>query len=374
MSRLSSVAILPRAIRGTKGRTSALMQGSINILRAAQAWDDIVAATAPLRILRIVDESGPAPVTADFAAHEIGLDAFGCNTPNHALAAALAARAAACPNVTLLDNTRFEALDNNADGVTAHTSKGVIHARLCVAGDGRESAVRQAAGIGARRTDFGQQAITCLIDHSKPHDAISTEFHRPGGPFTLVPLPGNRSSVVWVDFTAPAERHQALSKPDFTVALQQRSANALGRITLASPPSAFPLMGLSADSLTAPRVALIAEAAHVLHPLGAQGLNLSLRDAAFLAETIADAMRLGEDPGSAAVLASYARKRRADLAFRHYGTNGLNQLVSRNAGLVKALRRTGLQTVAGIAPLKHLAMREGLAPGQDSRLAQGQPL
>jgi 2-octaprenyl-6-methoxyphenol hydroxylase len=228
--------------------------------------------------------------------------------------------------------------------------------------------VRELAGIECRIHDFGQKAITCLLKHTKPHDFVSTEFHRPAGPFTLVPLPDKNSSLVWVEKSEDAD---AFFKSDMRAAIEEKSGGLLGAIELAAPAAAWPLQSLKAKSLIAPRVALMAEAAHVLHPVGAQGLNLSLRDAAALAETIADAMRLGQDPGSKAVLEEYARKRGADVMTRAVGTESLSHLMTSEFPLAKQVRRGGFRIVAGVPPLRHLAMQEGLAPGNGSRLIAG---
>lgn len=361
----------------TDARTAALMQGSINVLRAAGAWNDCAGHGAELRILRIIDENGRrgAAVQADFRASEIGLDAFAVNMPNNILRAALCERARGIQNITLLPGRTLAGFTNDGR-VTATLDNGIIiDAALLVGADGRHSKVREIAGIASRTHDFGQSAITCLIEHTKPHDYISTEFHRPAGPFTLVPLPGKMSSVVWVDHADEADALMKISKPSFMQALQDRTRDALGTVRLMAGPSCWPLLGLRAARLTAARVALIAEAAHVLHPLGAQGLNLSLRDAAALAEVIADAARLGLDIGSAVTLAAYEKRRVADVDGRVYGTEGFNHLVSNSKTAVHGLRRAGLRVVSGFAPLKNIAMQQGLAPQDaESRLLRGQAL
>ncbi len=358
-------------------RTAALMQGTVRILRAAGAWDSCAAHGADLRTLRIVDENGRrgAAVTADFRASEIGLDAFAVNMPNAVLRAALCDRARTVKNITLLPGRRLADYSTESRVHATLDDGTIINATLIVGADGRESAVRTIAGIETRVQEFGQSAITCLIEHNRPHDNISTEFHRPSGPFTLVPLPGKTSSVVWVEHTADADALMSVSRPSFMQALQDRTRDALGGVRMVAGPSCWPLIGLRAARLTAPRMALIAEAAHVLHPLGAQGLNLSLRDAAALAETIADAARLGLDIGSAVTLAAYEKRRVADVDGRVYGTEGFNHLVSNNKSAIHNLRRAGLKLVSGITPLRNIAMQQGLAPqDENSRLLKGHAL
>lgn len=355
------------------GRTAALMQGSVNILQASGAWERARKFGEELQTLRIIDDSGAGePVRAEFCADEIGLPAFGVNMPNEPLRAALGETVKEIRNVTVL-NAALAGFEADAFGVRAHFAGGeTVSAKLIVGADGRKSLTRELAGIKVWQRDYGQHAITCLIDHTEPHGNVSTEFHRPSGPFTLVPLPGNRSSVVWVDYDAEAAEFMGLSRHAFTRALQERSRDLLGKVTLATEPQSCPLAALKAKKLTGRRVALIAEAAHVLHPMGAQGLNLSLRDVAALAEVIADSLRVGLDPGSASVLAQYEARRRQDVLSRVIGTDGLTRMVSNDLGLLRGLRRTGLKVLNNVTPLRELAMHQGLAPTlDDSRLAKG---
>jgi len=358
------------------GRTSALMQASVNILKATGAWDDAAPFGAALQTLRIVDDSGTGePVQVDFKADEIGFTEFGINMPNEPLRAALGEAVKKIKNVTFIKAglTQYTTSDF---GVTATFDSGEsVTAKVIVGADGRGSPTREIAGIKIWQRDYKQHAITCLIDHTEPHGNISTEFHRPSGPFTLVPLPGNRSSVVWVDYKEQAAGFMELSPHAFERALQERSRDRLGDISLASTPQSCPLQALKAKSLTGKRMALIAEAAHVLHPMGAQGLNLSLRDVAALAEIIADAVRLGLDPGSAAILDQYERRRRQDVLSRVIGTDGLTRIVSNDFGMLRGLRRIGLKTLDNVSPLREFAMHQGLAPrDDDSRLARGEAL
>lgn len=358
-------------------RTSALMQGSIEIVRNTGAWESCLPFGAALRTLRIIDENSlrRKKIEADFNASEINLESFAVNMPNGILRAALCDRARDSENITLVSGrmTRYVANDS---GVTTTTDDGSTwRAPLLIGADGRQSPVRIMAGIESRSFDFGQSAITCLIEHTRSHDYISTEFHRPSGPFTLVPLPGKMSSVVWVDYTAEADAMIAVSKRAFETALQDRTRGILGDVRLSGTPSCWPLIGLKAHRLFGHRVALVAEAAHVIHPLGAQGLNLSLRDVAVLAETIADAARLGVDYGSRVTLESFEKRRLADIGGRVYGTEAFNHIVSNSKAVIHGLRRTGLQVISNVEILRTLAMQQGLAPNDpDSRLMNGRAL
>ena len=345
------------------GRTAALMAKSINILTSAGVWEACAPYAAALKTLRIVE----GETRADFQSGEIGLPFFGMNMPNNLQRAILTEQAAKLPSITLLADS-LSGFESDDFGVTVRLESGKsLRTRLLVGADGRRSKVRKDSGIAVRERDYGQSALTCLIDHTRPHDNISTEFHRPGGPFTIVPLPdtesGHRSSIVWVEYNDDADRFLKLRRQDFEAALQERSANLVGKITLATPPQSWPLKALRAKELTAPRVALIAEAAHVVHPLGAQGLNLSLRDAATLAEEIADAARRGQDIGSAVILDRYAYRRRADILTRVTGIDGLNRLVSNDISLLRSLRGAGLKTISALEPLRRFTMKEGVMPG-----------
>lgn len=353
------------------GRTAALMAGSVNILKATGGWDQCAQYGAALQTLRIIEGA----TRADFHAGDAGLPYFGINMPNSILRAALATQLERLRNVQVL-GVSLDHFESDDFGVTVTlTDAHKIRTRLLIGADGRNSETRTIAGIKITERQYGQQAMTCLIQHSKPHDHISTEFHRPGGPFTLVPLPGNMSSVVWVEYADDADTFIKLRKSEFERALQDRTENFLGHVALETNPGIWPLKGLLAESLIAPRVALMAEAAHVVHPLGAQGLNLSLRDAAVLAEEITDASRKGLDIGSRAVLDRYQFRRRADIMTRSLGTDTLTRMVSTDMGLLRTLRRAGLKTVETLAPLRRFAMHEGVTPGyDDSRLSRGEIL
>lgn len=358
--------------KDVSGRTVALMENSLNILRAADIWDDIREHAAPLAIMRIVDESG---AEAEFHAEDIGLEQFGFNIPNAPLRDALYEAAKNTKNLTLHMPDALEAYETGNDVRARLKSSKEITARLMIGADGRNSMVRKISLIECDEHDDGQSAITCLIAHSRAHNNTATEFHRPGGPLALVPMPGNISSVVWIEPTERAGEFMRLKKNEFTQALQERTKDILGAITLESNPECWPLKTLKAKSLTAPRAVLMAEAAHVISPITAQGLNLSLRDVAALAETLVDAARAGLDIGSSSVLEKYERRRRVDINTRVFGVGGMNKIVSTELAALKGLRRAGLKTVDAIVPIKKIAMRIGLAPEIDAgRLAKGQKL
>jgi 2-octaprenyl-6-methoxyphenol hydroxylase len=221
---------------------------------------------------------------------------------------------------------------------------------LVVAADGRNSIARKAAGIGSRTSTLGQAAIAASFRHARGHDGITTELHRKNGPLTTVPLPGSESSLVWVEEPSAAQRLGALDDNHFLAALEERLQGLLGSLSDVSPRALFPLAELHSERMGRNRVALVGEAAHVLSPIGAQGLNLSLRDAAALAECVADASARGEDIGGPATLEAYHRARAADVLSRSVSVNLLNRSLLAD------------YLLANIAPLRRLAMRGGLEP------------
>ena len=360
------------------GRTAALLRGSINVLKQTGIWEDLKDECIALRSMRIIDDSLPASpqVRVEFHAVDIGYDEFGYNIPNAALVAALQKRMAAIKSIQHLAGVKLSSysVQKNHALITLDDGR-TIKTPLLIGTDGRNSPVREIAGIETKIHDYGQTAMTFLIEHSKPHNNTSTEFHRSGGPFTFVPMKGNVSSVVWVEKTEDAKAFLSMKKQDFARALQDRSTGLLGEITVKSNPESWPLMFLSANDLVAERVALAAEAAHVISPIGAQGLNLSLRDVAALAETIVDAARLGEDIGSGSVLSRYNRRRRLDIKTRTTGIDGLNRVVANDLFFLKDMRRLGLKGLDTIPALKQLVTHQGLAPSMDEgRLLLGQSL
>lgn len=344
--------------------TSALMQGSLALInKTGDTWKNCAAHAAPLQILRIIDDTSGDPIKTDFEAPEIGQTEFGQNIPNNILRAALTERTQKNKNIDYHASTMILDYDANDHNISAELDNGqTIAAKLLIAADGRRSAIRELANIQIKEKNYGQKAITCLLDHSRPHDNISTEFHRPGGPFTLVPLPGNQSSLVWVEYNDDADSYISLSRHALERAIQERTRGALGEVKLISDPQIHPLISLRANKITAKRMALMAEAAHVLHPMGAQGLNLSLRDTESLYETIINAIRLGLDPGSKTILDQYEQSRRQDIQSRIIGTDTLTKLVCTENQLTHKIRRSGLKTIEAIPALKQTLMRKGLSP------------
>ncbi len=361
------------------GRTAALLNSSINVLKAAGLWENLHDIATPLKIMKIIDDStqnnnGDAGIT--FRAAESGQECFGYNIPNAYLRLALANKIPEVKNLTRLAPAKLKSYKIDGAKVRANTEDGkTIEASLIIGTDGRNSLVRKVAKIEAKTHDYGQMAMTCLIEHTKPHNFTSTEFHRAGGPFTFVPMPGNQSSIVWVEKTEDAKKYLAMKREEYERAIQDRTNGYLGTITLKSNPESWLLMMLSSEKLTGERAVIAAEAAHVMSPIGAQGLNLSLRDIATLAEVITDAARLGEDIGSANVLGRYERRRHLDIKSHVVGIDNYNRAVANDIALVKDMRRLGLKSVEKIPGLKNFAMQQGLLPSMDDgRLVNGEPL
>jgi 2-octaprenyl-6-methoxyphenol hydroxylase len=353
-------------------RTAALVPASIEFLRNINAWESLAADSAPLRGIRIVDDTGRllrAPEIL-FSASDAGTQDLGWNIPNAALANALLA--AIGRSVRLVTDGPVLDLMFGPDRVTLTLAGGRrIAARLIIAADGRNSICRQAAGIAARTWTYRQSAIATRFVHSRPHEGISTEFHRHAGPLTTVPLPGLASSLVWVDRPAIAAHLAGLGGAAFRAALEARLCGLLGSIGEIGPRQTFPLSGLLADRLAKNRVALVGEAAHVLPPIGAQGLNLGLADAATLADVVADARRKGDDIGASTALDAYHQARTRDVAARSLAVDALNRTLSSNLLPLDLARGFALHML-GVFPLFRRALvRRGLEPaGPRPRLMQ----
>ncbi len=344
------------------GRTTALMRPGIDMLEAYGAFEECREAAAPLRTLRIVDDTGRlfrAPPVA-FEASEAGYEEFGFNIPNKALNAALAKAVTETPAITVHD-AMVSAIAYDPDHVTATLSDGThVTARLAIGADGANSLVREAAGIGTRRWAYPQTAVVLAFDHERPHHSISTEFHRPEGPFTQVPLPGNRSSLVWVRKPDLADEVMAWDEDRLCAEIEKTMHSMLGRISNPTRPQAWPLSSLVANRFGADRVILVGQAAHVFPPIGAQGLNLGFRDVADLGDCLAKGR---EDPGARAVTNRYDRIRRIDVYTRTGAVDVLNRSLLSNFPGLQIGRAAGLSVLRNLTPLRGLIMREGIEPG-----------
>lgn len=348
---------------GADLRTTAFLTPSVAVLQAAGLWDRLSPYASALQIMRIIDAGGieNAPrLTRDFNAAEISDAPFGWNLPNWRLRREMVARLSELPNVTFVQGHSCTRMLTRETGAMITLTDGTTYnARLAIAADGRDSTLRAAAGISVKSTRYDQKALVFAVTHTEPHANISTEIHRTGGPFTLVPLPDLNgqpcSSVVWMESRATADHLAALPDPEFTRQMNERSCGVLGDLTLASRRSLWPMMSQIAATMSAQRTALIAEAAHVVPPIGAQGLNMSLADIGALLD-LATPANLGND----AMLTAYHKARYGQIKTRVLGIDALNRasMVTGQAG--RDLRKAALESLYAIAPIRQTLMRQGL--------------
>ncbi len=355
----------PAAAGEDDTRTAALLESSMVLLRNLGIGPPVAANAAPISAIRIIDDTGHllrAPEVV-FAARDVGLDAFGANVPNRSLVAALWQAVSRHPLIEVAATAAVVAVEIGGNRAQVRTSEGKeLAAPLVVAADGRSSICRTAAGIGTRSWTYDQAAIATTFSHSRPHSGASTEFHRQAGPLTTVPMPGQSSSLVWVERQAAARSLMGFDDDRFAEALAERLQGLLGKPGMIGPRRLFPLSGMTADRLGHNRVVLIGEAAHVMPPIGAQGLNLSLRDAATLAECAAEARASARDIGGPELLGRYEAMRRPDIMSRSIAVDLLNRsLIS--AWLPASLARgLGLHALHALGPLRRAVIRQGLEP------------
>jgi 2-octaprenyl-6-methoxyphenol hydroxylase len=357
-------ALVARRLPYADNRTTALLGESIDLLEQLGVWARCKDKAAALEVMRLVDDTGRlirAPEVR-FSCHEIDLEAFGYNIDNRSLMLALEERAAELSNLVRFDD-EAESVVTEADDVAIRTASGqFLTARLVVGADGRHSLCREAAGIEVTRRELKQTALTFNVSHARAHRNVSTEFHTPHGPCVFVPLPGDRSSVVWVAAPAEAERLRALSDDELSAAVEKQSQFILGRMTVEPGRNLFPLGIEHPRSFARDRIALVGEAAHVVPPIGAQGLNLGLRDAADIAELAGEAIAAGRDPGAPDLLKRYDWARRPDILSRTFMIDMANRSLLNDFLPLQPVRAVGMHLLGAIGPLRRLAMREGLTP------------
>ncbi|MCF3643304.1 UbiH/UbiF family hydroxylase, partial [Rhizobium sp. TRM95111] len=354
------VALVAPESGGSDGRTTALMDPSIGFLKTMGLWDAIAPEAAALETMRILDGTARllrAPPVS-FRSSEVGLAAFGYNIPNAPLIGILAGAVAGNAAIDRV-SAALAGLSEEADGMRLALSDGrTLQAALVVGADGRQSKVREASGIGLRKWSYPQAALVVNFAHDRPHDGISTEFHTENGPFTQVPLPGRRSSLVWVMAPDAADEMKARDLPALAAAIERRMQSMLGRVAVEAPPQVFPLSGMMADRFGEGRVALVGEAAHAFPPIGAQGLNLSLRDVFALRDLVAEGSGIGPDIGD-----RFSRRRQVDVRSRTASVDLLNRSLLSGLLPVQVARSAGLHLLSAIGPLRSLVMREGIEPG-----------
>ncbi|WP_386680889.1 FAD-dependent monooxygenase [Loktanella sp. R86503] len=347
---------------GADLRTTAFLQPAKAFLDRAGLWAALAPHATALDVMRIVDAAKDPATTRDFVADDISNAPFGWNLPNWLLRRVMVDRIAQMPNVTLRTGTGFAGMVARLDQALVRLDDGTqIAAKLVIGADGRNSAVRQANGIDVTTTRYGQKAVTFAVTHPQPHGGISTEVHRDGGPFTLVPLPDVDgqpcSSVVWMDTGPKIAALMALDDAAFTAAANTRSAGVNGTLTLVGKRSVWPIITQITDRITAPRTALVAEAAHVMPPIGAQGLNMSLADMASLLDLAVENRDMLGQPD---MLAAYAQARHGDMRLRVTGIDALNRTSMAASPLVHDLRALGVAALHDAAPIRHRLMKLGL--------------
>ena len=358
----------PVTVRDAQGadlRSTAFLQPAHALLEEVGLWTRLAPHAQPLQIMRIIDAGGPEPearMSKEFDAADISDHPFGWNLPNWLLRREMAAHLETLPNVTYKTGVGARTLfTRTAEARVGLSDSTRVSARLVIAADGRGSPMREAAGINVSTTRFGQKALAFAVTHETPHENVSTEIHRTGGPFTLVPLPDHEgrpsSAIVWMEEGPKAKALYEMSEDSFEVAMNTRSCGVLGLLKLASQRTIWPIISQHADRLSSERLALIAEAAHVLPPIGAQGLNMSLSDIRALRDL---AIARPEGLGDAAMLDAFHKARFNDIRLREAGITLLNQTSMLSAAPLRDARAAGLNALYSFAPLRKSIMQMGL--------------
>jgi 2-octaprenyl-6-methoxyphenol hydroxylase len=361
------VALVAPSWSKPDGRTTALMDQSIRFLERLAIWDRISPNASALSTMQIIDGTKRllrAPTVA-FRAAEIGLEAFGYNMPNTILIAALNDAAHGEGNITRID-AAATAVDISDRSVSLALDNGeTIESTFVVGSDGRHSMVRESAGISVKTWSYPQSAMVLNFAHALPHQNVSTEFHTESGPFTQVPLPGNRSSLVWVQKPDEATANAARSLEELSRLVEDRMQSMLGKVTVEEGVQVWPLSGMTARRFGKGRAALIGEAAHVFPPIGAQGLNLSLRDIMSLVDILGDRP---QEPIEASAGDRFNGKRRIDILSRTVSVDLLNRSLLSDFLPVQMLRAAGLHVLSALPPLRNIVMREGIEPGRGFKI------
>ena len=367
------------------GRASAVAYSSFRMLTVLGVGARLEGDSCRIEQILVTDGRSPgasaggaAAFHLRFAAEEIagrsGGEPLGYMVENRRIRAALA-EALETSAVTVLTPVRVETVEAGPGAATLRLSDGrVLTAAVVVAAEGRDSGVRAGAGIGVVGWRYGQSGIVATVRHARPHGGVAHEHFLPGGPFAVLPLTDGRSSLVWTEPNRRAAALTAASPEAFEAHLRRRFGDFLGEVRVEGPRFSYPLSLQLAERWTAPRVALLGDAAHAIHPIAGQGLNLGLKDAAALAETLADAARLGEDIGDRAVLERYAAWRRFDTVALAAATDAFTRLFSNNNAVLRLARGAGIAAVNRIGPARRFFMAEaGGAVGDMPRLLRGEP-
>ena len=379
--RVTLIDSLPEALRkdaGFDGRAYALALASQRLLGAIGVWDRIAGEAQPMLDIKVTDGhagTGPSPFFMHFDHDEIEEGPMGYMVEDRHLRRAFLDALDEAENITQIDGTVVTQSTGPAGAEAVLADGRVLRAKLLVGCDGRSSGTAQRAGISRTGWDYGQTALVCAIEHEKPHHGVAHQFFMPPGPLAILPLTGNRSSIVWSERTETAEAINALPEAEYLAALRPRFGDFLGEIKLAGKRWSYPLGLTVANSFIAERLALVGDAAHGMHPIAGQGLNAGLRDVGALAEVLVQAARRGEDIGAATVLERYQQWRRFDTATLALATDMFNKLFSNDNPLLRLGRDLGMGLVNSIPALRRGFVREAAGlTGELPRLLRGQPI
>ena len=361
---LEKTTLLSQLEPSFDGRVSAIAEGSRRILEHIGAWEGMAPYAEPILDIRVSD--GGTPFFLHYDHEEVGDAPFGYIVENRYIRHALHNAAEELSNLAVLDNTSFGRFECDDAGVTLHLEgKPAIRCRLLVGADGRHSRLRAQAGIKAIGWKYHQTAIVCTIRHELPHHGLAQERFLPAGPFAVLPMQNNHSSLVWVEPDDRVKLYLDLPEKEFVQEIAERVGGYLGKISAAGLRFSYPLSLMHARSYIGPRLALIGDAAHAIHPIAGQGVNLGFRDVAVLAELLADKFRLGLDIGSSDVLLHYQRWRRFDNTAMLAVTDSLNRLFSNSLPPVRLARDLGMWAVSKLPPLKRFFMRDAMGLAGD---------
>lgn len=368
VERVPAAAMRARAF---DGRVSALAASSQAVFAGLGLWEALAGVAQPIREIRVSD--GASPLFLHYDRRDVGAEALGYIVENRWIRRALLDAADPLDGVRLHDGRAVSGIARGRAGAQVALADGeTLAAALIAAADGRRSPVRRLAGIGALESSYGQDGIVATVAHERPHRGIAQERFLPSGPFAVLPMTGRRSSIVWTERAPVAERLLALPRAELELELGRRFTDYLGALAIDGPVVSYPLTLTLAARYAADRVALLGDAAHAIHPIAGQGLNIGIRDAAALAEAAVDAARLGLDPGAPSALAGYARRRRADGFAMLAVTDVLNRLFSNDLAPLRLGRRLGLAVVDRLPGLKRALIRHAMGEtGDRPRLARG---
>jgi 2-octaprenyl-6-methoxyphenol hydroxylase len=354
--------IMEQSVKGADLRTTAYLQTAQDFLEKIGVWKHVKMHSAPLQIMRVADVGVKNLVTKDFDARDISDEPFGWNVGNWQMRAGLMERIGELPNVEIRTQITTTAVRTRSSEARIYLSDGhQISCKLLIAADGRDSEIRRHFKIPTRRTEFDQLALSFAVTHTQPHENISTEVHKIGGPFTLVPLPDHEgspsSAAIWMDKATEIRARQILPVEDFNAAITERSGHVNGNLKLVTARSVWPIISQLSDRFDAERTALIGETAHVVPPIGAQGLNLSIGDIKLLIN-LWSTKKKNHDPTT--LLANYSKQRRTIALGRILAIGALNRLSMADNSFLRLARSAGLSSLHQITPLRKNIMRLGL--------------